>query len=139
MCARVLDLNHKARQSKRPFPLSVSTVGCVSGLTCVEAVLVSGAVAVKGEGGARESAACCCWDSSEAVAPMVTVTAPDVEPSVAEKTPAIKSARTALAILTAEQRNLMCSRSIQLLVALQYVFTLMHYFNSCNNMTRFQC
>lgn len=74
--------------------LSVSDGGCVSGLTCVEAVLVSGAVAVKGEGGARESAVCCCCDISELAAPMVTAPAPDVDPSVPEKTPVIKSART---------------------------------------------
>lgn len=86
--------------------LCVSDEGCVSGLTCVEAVLVSGAVAVKGEGGARESAACCCWDISELAAPMVTAPAPDDDPSVPEKTPVIKSATTTLPILNAEQRNM---------------------------------
>lgn len=71
----------------------------------MEAVLVSGAVAVKGEGGARESAACC-WDISELAAPMVTAPAPDDDPSVPEKTPVIKSATTTLPILNAEQRNM---------------------------------
>lgn len=63
---------------------------------------MSGAVAVKGEGGARESVACCCWDISELAAPMVTAPAPDVDPSVPEKTPVIKSATTTLPIRNAE-------------------------------------
>lgn len=81
--------------------LSVSNEGCVLGLTCAEAVLVSGAVAVKGEGGARESAACCCWDMSETAAPMVPAPAPDVGPSAPEKTPVITSAMTILPRLNA--------------------------------------
>lgn len=85
--------------------LGVSNEGCVSGLTCVEAVLVCGAVAVKGEGGARERAACCCCVISELAAPMVTTPVPDVDPSVPEKTPAIKLARITLPILNAEQQN----------------------------------
>lgn len=39
---------------------SCTPEGCVFGLTCVGAVLVSGAVAVNGEGGASEFVACCC-------------------------------------------------------------------------------
>lgn len=80
----------------------MSDEGCVSRLTCVEAVLVSGAVAVKGEGGARESVACCCWDISELAAPMVTAPAPDVDPSAPEKTPVIKSAMATLPLRNAE-------------------------------------
>lgn len=62
----------------------------MSGLTWVEAVLVSGAVAVKGEGGAREGATWCCWDISELAPPMVTAPGPDDDPSVPENTPVIK-------------------------------------------------
>lgn len=78
-------------------------------LTCVNAVLVSGAVAAKGEGDARESAACCCcWDVSEAGAPMVATPAPGVDPSAAENTPVIKPARTASVTHGgAEQWNMM--------------------------------
>lgn len=65
---------------------------CAFGLTCVAAVLVSGAVAVKGEGVAREGVACCCWDISELAPPMVTAPDPEDDPSVPEKTPEIKSA-----------------------------------------------
>lgn len=63
----------------------------------MEAVLVSGAVAVKGEGGAREGVACCCWDISEVDPPMVTAPDPDDDPSVPEKTPVIKLATTSSA------------------------------------------
>lgn len=56
-------------------------------LTCVEAVLVSGAVAVKGEGGASEGAGCCCCDNSEPAPPIVTVPVPDDDPSALENTP----------------------------------------------------
>lgn len=63
-------------------------VCCVFGLTCVEAVLVNGAVAVNGEGGAREGVGCCCCcDDSELAPPMATVPAPDDDPSAPEKTP----------------------------------------------------
>lgn len=66
--------------------------GGVFRLTCVEAVLVSGAVAVKGEGGASDGVGCCCcWDRSEPAPPMVTAPVPDDDPSVVEKTPAEKS------------------------------------------------
>lgn len=71
----------------------------------MEAVLVSGAVAVKGEGGAREGAACCCWDISELAPPMVTAPAPDDDPSVPEKTPGIKEAKTSLPIPNAESNR----------------------------------
>lgn len=122
--------------------LSVSDEGCVLGLTCAEAVLVSGAVAVKGEGGTRESAACCCWDISEPAAPMVTAPAPDVGPSVPEKTPVIKTAMTILARLNAGQRKMMVLQ-VQLvppllLLALHYVCTLMHYFITCYTIAPFQ-
>lgn len=59
-------------------------------LTCVEAVLVSGAVAVNGEGGAREGVGCCCCDNSELGPPTATAPVPDDEPSAPEKTPAEK-------------------------------------------------
>lgn len=62
------------------------------GLTCVEAVLVRGAVAVKGEGGASEGAGCCCcWDNSEPAPPMVTAPVTDDDPSEPEKTPVEKA------------------------------------------------
>lgn len=77
------------------FYVCVSKVMVVVGggalrLTCVEAVLVSGAVAVKGEGGASEGAGCCCCDSSEPAPPIVTPPVPDDEPSALEKTPVEK-------------------------------------------------
>lgn len=122
MCARV----HLKHKMKNLAHLSVSDEGCVSGLTCAEAVLVSGAVAVKGEGGARESAACCCWDISEAAAPMVMAPAPDVGPSVPEKTPVSKSARTIL------------PRLRKMMVALHQVCTLMHCFITGYNITHFK-
>lgn len=56
-------------------------------LTCVEAVLVSGAVAVNGEGGAREGVGCCCCDNSELTPPTATAPVPDDDPSAPEKTP----------------------------------------------------
>ena len=59
----------------------------VFGLTCVEAVLVSGAVAVNGEGGAREGVGCCCCDNSEPAPPTAAAPVPDDEPSAPEKTP----------------------------------------------------
>lgn len=65
------------------------------------AVLVSGAVAVKGEGVAREGVACCCWDISELAPPIVTAPDPEDDPSIPEKTPEIKLAM--LAALNAEQ------------------------------------
>lgn len=65
--------------------------GCVCGLTCVEAVLVSGAVAVNGEGGASEGVGCCCWDNSELAPPTATAPVPDDDPSAPEKTPVEKS------------------------------------------------
>lgn len=55
----------------------------------MEAVLLSGAVAVNGEGGAREGVGCCCCDNSEPAPPMVTTPLPDDEPSP-EKTPVRK-------------------------------------------------
>lgn len=51
---------------------------------------MSGAVAVKGEGGAREGATWCCWDISELAPPMVTAPGPADDPSVPENTPAMK-------------------------------------------------
>ncbi len=59
----------------------------VFGLTCVEAVLVSGAVAVNGEGGASEGVGCGCWDNSELAPPTATTPVPDDDPSAPEKTP----------------------------------------------------
>lgn len=56
-------------------------------LTCVEVVVQSGAVAVKGEGGAREGVGCCCCDNSALTPPMATAAVPDDDPSAAEKTP----------------------------------------------------
>lgn len=56
-------------------------------LTCVDAVLFSGAVAVNGEGGAREGVGCCCCDNSELAPPMATAPVPDEDPSATEKTP----------------------------------------------------
>lgn len=59
-------------------------------LTCEEAVLVSGAVAVNGEGGAREGVVCCCCCCcviSELAPPTMADPGPDDEPSTAEKTP----------------------------------------------------
>jgi len=53
----------------------------------VEAVLLSGAVAVNGEGGAREGVGCCCCDNSELAPPMATAPVPDDDPSATEKTP----------------------------------------------------
>lgn len=67
----------------------------------METVLVSGAVAVKGEGVAREGAACCCWDISEPAPPMLMAPDPEDDPSVPEKTPKIKLAT--LSTLNAEQ------------------------------------
>lgn len=60
---------------------------CVLGLTCVEVVLLSGAAAVNGEGGAREGVVCCCCDNSALAPPMATAAVPDDDPSAAEKTP----------------------------------------------------
>lgn len=56
-------------------------------LTCAVPVLVSGAVAVNGEGGGREGVGCCCWDNSELDTPMVTAPVPVDDPSAPEKTP----------------------------------------------------
>lgn len=53
----------------------------------MEAVLLSGAVAVNGEGGAREGVGCCCCDNSALAPPMATAAVPDDDPSAAEKTP----------------------------------------------------
>lgn len=55
----------------------------------MEAVLLSGAVAVNGEGGAREGVGCGCCDNSELAPPMATTPLPDDEPSP-EKTPVRK-------------------------------------------------
>lgn len=63
------------------------STGCVFALTCVAAVLFSGAVAVNGEGGAREGMGCCCCDNSELAPPMATVPVLDDDPSATEKTP----------------------------------------------------
>lgn len=71
--------------------LRVFNTGCVFGLTWVEAVLVSGAVAVNGEGGASEGVGCCCWDNSELAPPTTTVPVPEDVPSAPEKTPVEKS------------------------------------------------
>lgn len=68
----------------------VFSTGCTLGLTCVEAVLVSGAVAVNGEGGAREGVGCCCCDNSEPAPPTATAPVPDNDPSAPEKTPVDK-------------------------------------------------
>lgn len=68
------------------------------GLTCAEAVLVRGAVAVKGEGGASEGVGCCCWDNSEPAPPMVTAPVPDDDPSEPEKTPVEKAEITGVNI-----------------------------------------
>lgn len=59
-------------------------------LTCVDAVLVNGAVAVNGEGGASEGMGCCCCDNSEQTPPMVATPAPNDDPSAPEKTPVEK-------------------------------------------------
>lgn len=58
-----------------------------SPLTCVEAALVSGAVAVNGEGGASEGVGCCCCDNSEPAPPAAMAPVPDDDPSAPEKTP----------------------------------------------------
>lgn len=71
--------------------LRLFCTGCVFGLTCVDAVLVSGAVAVNGEGEAREGVGCCCCDNSETAPPTATAPVPDVDPSEPEKTPVMKS------------------------------------------------
>lgn len=71
--------------------ITVSSTGCVFELTCVEAVLVSGAVAVNGEGGASEGTGCCCCDNSELAPPTATTPVPDDDPSAPEKTPVDKS------------------------------------------------
>lgn len=64
VCEREGEITERAFCS----PVRVSVSGAYGGLclvpgaftlTCVEAVLVSGAVAVKGEGGASEGAGCC--------------------------------------------------------------------------------
>jgi len=67
---------------------------CVSprtrALTCVEAVVVSGAVAMNGEGGAREGAGVGCWDNSELVPPMApspVTDDDDGDPSALQNTP----------------------------------------------------
>lgn len=70
---------------------SFLSTGCVFRLTCVEAVLVSGAVAVNGEGGASEGVGCCCCDNSELAPPTATAPVPDDDPSAPEKTPVEKS------------------------------------------------
>lgn len=57
------------------------------GRACVEVVVQSGAVAVKGEGGTREGVGCCCCDNSALAPPMATAAVPDDDPSAAEKTP----------------------------------------------------
>lgn len=72
------------------FNKSVDVDVCMSELTCVDAVLVSGAVAVNGEGGAREGVGCCCCDNSELAPPTATAPVPDDDPSAPEKTPAEK-------------------------------------------------
>lgn len=56
----------------------------------MEAVLVSGAVAVNGEGGASEGVGCCCWDNSEPATPTATAPVADDDPSTPEKTPVEK-------------------------------------------------
>ena len=56
-------------------------------LTCVDAVVVRGAVAIKGEGGAREGAGVCCWANSELAPPMAPSPVTDVDPSPMENTP----------------------------------------------------
>lgn len=145
VCARVC-----VRSTKRDKVKNLADFKCgrwgfaYPELTCAEAVLVSGAVAVKGEGGARESAACCCcWDISELAAPMVMAPAPDVGPSVPENTPAIRSATTTLPTPNAEQRNVMVLQAQLLtplpLMALDHVFSFINYFITCNNsFTRFK-
>lgn len=70
------------------------------GLTCVEAELVSGAVAAKREGGASEGVGCCCWDNSEPVPTMVIAPVPDDDPSVPEKTPVETSETTGINCVT---------------------------------------
>lgn len=61
--------------------------GCVFELTCVDAVLVNGAVAVNGDGDASEGIGCCCCDNSELAPPMATAPVPVTDPSAPEKTP----------------------------------------------------
>lgn len=78
----------------------VSGTGCVLGLTCVAAVLVSGAVAVNGEGGASEGVGCCCCDNSELAPPTATAPVPDDDPSAPEKTPVEKSEMSNVNIVT---------------------------------------
>lgn len=51
---------------------------------------MSGAVAVNGEGGARDDVGCCCWDSSQLTPPTATAPVPDDGPSGQEKTPVRK-------------------------------------------------
>lgn len=53
----------------------------------MEDVLLRGAAAVKGEGGAREGVGCCCCDNSDVAPPTGTTPAPNDDPSAAEKTP----------------------------------------------------
>jgi hypothetical protein len=56
-------------------------------LTCVDAVVVRGAVAIKGEGGAREGAGVCCWAKSELAPPMAPSPVTDDNPSPMENAP----------------------------------------------------
>lgn len=53
----------------------------------MEDVLLRGAAAVKGEGGAREGVGCCCCDNSDVAPPTGTTPVPIDDPSAAEKTP----------------------------------------------------
>lgn len=80
--------------------LTVFSTGCVFELTCAEAVLVSGAVAVNGEGGAREGVGCCCCDNSELAPPTATAPVPDKDPSAPEKTPAKNQRYQTLTVLS---------------------------------------
>lgn len=53
----------------------------------MEAVLVRGAVAVNGEGGASEGVGCCCCDNSEPAPPTATTPVAVDDPSAPEETP----------------------------------------------------